>query len=71
MLLPRAVESNKTVQRGAPYPGHSTAAVLPVVGAEDLKVNVGVGSIVTELQQVGETTHSILKMTNTRIYTDH
>ena len=51
-----------------PYPGHSTSTVLPVVSAQDLKVNVGVGSVVTELQPAGETTHSTLKMRNT--YTD-
>lgn len=42
------------------YPADSTATVLSVVSAQDLKMDVGVGAIVIKLQQAGQTTYTSL-----------
>ncbi len=45
------------------YPADSTATVLSVVGAQDLKIDVGVRAIIIKLQQAGQTIYSSLQKT--------
>ncbi len=45
------------------YPADSTATVLSIVGAQDLKIDVGVRAIIIKLQQAGQTIYSSLQKT--------
>lgn len=50
------------------YPIDSTSPVFSIICPQDLKEDVGVGAIVSELQEAGETAHTKLQVKG-RIFT--
>ncbi len=65
-MIPPFTHSN-TAHRGSiltTYPTDSSAPVFSVICSQNFKEDVGVGSVVCELQETGEATHSELKRGN-------
>lgn len=61
MHLPSPFDRSGPALRDSAHPADSSASVLSVICAQDLEEDVGVGSVVGELQETGEAAHPELQ----------
>lgn len=58
---PTGVHYSPTVTRPFAHPADSSTSVFSIICTQDLEEDVGVGSVVSELQETGEAAHPELQ----------